>query len=102
MPCRQTTFVYKFTPSDQFDPRDIGLVININYVDDVESSFRDAVFNDTVFITDPITPVNYMEMVVYSSGTVPHYPTPTHPPVYPSAAIAVYRVRALPLAIVAC
>eukprot|EP00036_Acanthoecidae_sp_10tr_P000629 CAMPEP_0182948688 /NCGR_PEP_ID=MMETSP0105_2-20130417/59884_1 /TAXON_ID=81532 ORGANISM="Acanthoeca-like sp., Strain 10tr" /NCGR_SAMPLE_ID=MMETSP0105_2 /ASSEMBLY_ACC=CAM_ASM_000205 /LENGTH=266 /DNA_ID=CAMNT_0025088981 /DNA_START=23 /DNA_END=823 /DNA_ORIENTATION=+ len=69
-PGEQTTFVYKFKPSDQFDPRDIGLVININYIDEVDSNFRDAVFNDTVFITDPVEPVDYIGMLVYTVGSI--------------------------------
>lgn len=43
----QTTFTYDFTPSEVFDPQDVGFVINVNYADDDGTDYRDAVFNDT-------------------------------------------------------
>lgn len=43
-------------------------MINVNYVDDVDSYFRDAVFNETVFLTEPTTPVDYVGMIMYTVG----------------------------------
>jgi len=66
----QASFVYKFQPHESFDPRDIGLVINVHYVDEDESFFRDAVFNDTVSITDADTTIATSTIVSYTVGLV--------------------------------
>jgi len=52
-PSRQATFEYGFTPSETFSSRPFGLVINLNYKDADGNLFRDAVFNETVTITEP-------------------------------------------------
>eukprot|EP00040_Diaphanoeca_grandis_P016036 m.82542 g.82542 ORF g.82542 m.82542 type:complete len:254 (-) comp25526_c0_seq1:353-1114(-) len=66
----QASFLYKFQPHESFDPRDIGLVINVHYVDEDESFFRDAVFNDTVSITDADTTISTSTIVSYVVGLV--------------------------------
>lgn len=52
-PSRQATFEYGFTPSESFSSRPFGLVINLNYKDSDGNLFRDAVYNETVTITEP-------------------------------------------------
>jgi len=52
-PKRQATFEYGFTPSETFNARPFGLTINLNYKDADGNLFQDAVFNDTVNITEP-------------------------------------------------
>merc|ERR1711907_70640 len=62
----QVSFVYNFKPSESFDPRDIGLVVNVHYVDEDSSSYRDCVFNDTIGITDADTTISKSTIVNYS------------------------------------
>jgi len=52
-PDRQATFEYGFAPSDTFSARPFGLVINLNYKDADGNLFRDAVYNETITITEP-------------------------------------------------
>jgi len=52
-PTRQATFEYAFTPSDTFNARPFGLVVNLNYKDADGNFYQDAVFNDTINIVDP-------------------------------------------------
>ncbi|CAH1779844.1 unnamed protein product [Owenia fusiformis] len=52
-PKRQATFEYGFTPSETFNARPFGLVINLNYRDAEGNYFQDAVFNETIQITEP-------------------------------------------------
>lgn len=50
---RQATFEYGFTPSETFNARPFGLVINLNYKDSEGQYYQDAVFNETIQITEP-------------------------------------------------
>lgn len=49
---RQATFEYSFIPAEPMGGRPFGLVINLNYKDANGNIFRDAVFNQTVTITE--------------------------------------------------
>ncbi|XP_007895069.1 translocon-associated protein subunit alpha isoform X2 [Callorhinchus milii] len=49
---RQATFEYSFIPAEPMGGRPFGLVINLNYKDTNGNVFRDAVFNQTVTITE--------------------------------------------------
>ncbi|XP_067857908.1 translocon-associated protein subunit alpha isoform X2 [Heptranchias perlo] len=49
---RQATFEYSFIPAEPMGGRPFGLVINLNYKDASGNIFRDAVFNQTVTITE--------------------------------------------------
>ncbi|XP_067910544.1 translocon-associated protein subunit alpha isoform X2 [Heterodontus francisci] len=49
---RQATFEYSFIPAEPMGGRPFGLVINLNYRDAGGNIFRDAVFNQTVTITE--------------------------------------------------
>uniref|UniRef100_UPI00398EEE0F translocon-associated protein subunit alpha isoform X2 n=1 Tax=Pristiophorus japonicus TaxID=55135 RepID=UPI00398EEE0F len=49
---RQATFEYSFIPAEPMGGRPFGLVINLNYRDASGNIFRDAVFNQTVTITE--------------------------------------------------
>lgn len=51
-PSRQATFEYSFIPAEPMGGRPFGLVINLNYKDTVGNVFQDAVFNQTVTITE--------------------------------------------------
>ncbi|XP_056306438.1 translocon-associated protein subunit alpha isoform X1 [Danio aesculapii] len=51
-PQRQATFEYSFIPAEPMGGRPFGLVINLNYRDDSGNVFQDAVFNQTVTITE--------------------------------------------------
>ncbi|XP_066580614.1 translocon-associated protein subunit alpha isoform X2 [Amia ocellicauda] len=51
-PLRQATFEYSFIPAEPMGGRPFGLVINLNYKDNNGNSFQDAVFNQTVTITE--------------------------------------------------
>ncbi|XP_010884145.1 translocon-associated protein subunit alpha isoform X2 [Esox lucius] len=51
-PGRQATFEYSFIPAEPMGGRPFGLVININYKDSNGNVFQDAVFNQTVTITE--------------------------------------------------
>ncbi|XP_062336158.1 translocon-associated protein subunit alpha isoform X1 [Osmerus eperlanus] len=51
-PGRQATFEYSFIPAEQMGGRPFGLVINLNYKDGNGNVFQDAVFNQTVTITE--------------------------------------------------
>ncbi|KAJ8010685.1 hypothetical protein DPEC_G00077690 [Dallia pectoralis] len=51
-PGRQATFEYSFIPAEPMGGRPFGLVININYKDSNGNLFQDAVFNQTVTITE--------------------------------------------------
>ncbi|XP_020501592.1 translocon-associated protein subunit alpha [Labrus bergylta] len=49
---RQATFEYSFIPAEPMGGRPFGLVINLNYKDGSGNIFQDAVFNQTVTITE--------------------------------------------------
>ncbi|XP_076617853.1 translocon-associated protein subunit alpha isoform X3 [Chaetodon auriga] len=49
---RQATFEYSFIPAEPMGGRPFGLVINLNYKDGSGNVFQDAVFNQTVTITE--------------------------------------------------
>ncbi|XP_030254059.1 translocon-associated protein subunit alpha-like isoform X4 [Sparus aurata] len=49
---RQATFEYSFIPAEPMGGRPFGLVINLNYKDSNGIVFQDAVFNQTVTITE--------------------------------------------------
>nr|XP_040025137.1 translocon-associated protein subunit alpha-like isoform X1 [Gasterosteus aculeatus aculeatus]XP_040025366.1 translocon-associated protein subunit alpha-like isoform X1 [Gasterosteus aculeatus aculeatus]XP_040025936.1 translocon-associated protein subunit alpha-like isoform X1 [Gasterosteus aculeatus aculeatus] len=49
---RQATFEYSFIPAEPMGGRPFGLVINLNYKDANGNIFQDAVFNQTVTITE--------------------------------------------------
>ncbi|KAM3860236.1 translocon-associated protein subunit alpha [Diretmus argenteus] len=49
---RQATFEYSFIPAEPMGGRPFGLVINLNYKDGNGNVFQDAVFNQTVTITE--------------------------------------------------
>ncbi|KAL3040605.1 hypothetical protein OYC64_011588 [Pagothenia borchgrevinki] len=49
---RQATFEYSFIPAEPMGGRPFGLVINLNYKDSNGNIFQDAVFNQTVTITE--------------------------------------------------
>ncbi|XP_029384779.1 translocon-associated protein subunit alpha isoform X2 [Echeneis naucrates] len=51
-PSRQATFEYSFIPAEPMGGRPFGLVINLNYKDSSGNIFQDAVFNQTVTITE--------------------------------------------------
>ncbi|XP_069047140.1 translocon-associated protein subunit alpha isoform X2 [Lepisosteus oculatus] len=51
-PLRQATFEYSFIPAEPMGGRPFGLVINLNYKDNSGNVFQDAVFNQTVTITE--------------------------------------------------
>ncbi|CAN9506024.1 unnamed protein product [Ophioblennius macclurei] len=51
-PSRQATFEYSFIPAEPMGGRPFGLVINLNYKDANGNVFQDAVFNQTVTITE--------------------------------------------------
>ncbi|XP_073686780.1 translocon-associated protein subunit alpha isoform X2 [Garra rufa] len=51
-PQRQATFEYSFIPAEPMGGRPFGLVINLNYKDLSGNVFQDAVFNQTVTITE--------------------------------------------------
>lgn len=51
-PQRQATFEYSFIPAEPMGGRPFGLVINLNYRDNSGNVFQDAVFNQTVTITE--------------------------------------------------
>ncbi|KAL6489013.1 hypothetical protein MHYP_G00027540 [Metynnis hypsauchen] len=51
-PQRQATFEYSFIPAEPMGGRPFGLVINLNYKDINGNVFQDAVFNQTVTITE--------------------------------------------------
>uniref|UniRef100_A0A3Q3X0I0 Translocon-associated protein subunit alpha n=1 Tax=Mola mola TaxID=94237 RepID=A0A3Q3X0I0_MOLML len=49
---RQATFEYSFIPAEPMGGRPFGLVINLNYKDSSGNVFQDAVFNQTVTVTE--------------------------------------------------
>ncbi|XP_054478777.1 translocon-associated protein subunit alpha [Anoplopoma fimbria] len=49
---KQATFEYSFIPAEPMGGRPFGLVINLNYKDGNGNVFQDAVFNQTVTITE--------------------------------------------------
>ncbi|XP_077365549.1 translocon-associated protein subunit alpha isoform X1 [Festucalex cinctus] len=51
-PGRQATFEYSFIPAEPMGGRPFGLVINLNYKDGEGNVFQDAVFNQTVTVTE--------------------------------------------------
>ncbi|KAE8597845.1 hypothetical protein XENTR_v10016623 [Xenopus tropicalis] len=51
-PQKQATFEYSFIPAEPMGGRPFGLVINLNYKDANGNAFQDAVFNQTVTITE--------------------------------------------------
>ncbi|XP_061661236.1 translocon-associated protein subunit alpha isoform X4 [Syngnathoides biaculeatus] len=51
-PGRQATFEYSFIPAEPMGGRPFGLVINLNYKDADGNVFQDAVFNQTVTVTE--------------------------------------------------
>lgn len=51
-PSNEATVLYSFLPSDTFAGRPFGLNIAINYRDNNGASFTEAVFNETVLITE--------------------------------------------------
>lgn len=51
-PSSEATVLYSFLPSDTFAGRPFGLNIAINYRDTNGASFTEAVFNETVLITE--------------------------------------------------
>ncbi|KAM9332322.1 translocon-associated protein subunit alpha [Pholidichthys leucotaenia] len=51
-PGKQATFEYSFIPAEPMGGRPFGLVINLNYKDSSGNVFQDAVFNQTVTITE--------------------------------------------------
>uniref|UniRef100_H3C7H5 Translocon-associated protein subunit alpha n=1 Tax=Tetraodon nigroviridis TaxID=99883 RepID=H3C7H5_TETNG len=50
-PARQATFEYSFIPAEPMGGP-FGLVINLNYEDSAGNVFQDAVFNQTVTVTE--------------------------------------------------
>ncbi|KAM6953282.1 translocon-associated protein subunit alpha isoform 2-T2 [Aplochiton taeniatus] len=51
-PSRQASFEYSFIPAEPMGGRPFGLVINLNYKDSNGNVFQDAVFNQTVTVTE--------------------------------------------------
>ncbi|XP_018620741.1 translocon-associated protein subunit alpha-like [Scleropages formosus] len=51
-PQRQATFEYSFIPAEPMGGRPFGLVVNLNYRDSNGNVFQDAVFNQTVTVTE--------------------------------------------------
>ncbi|TRY69874.1 hypothetical protein DNTS_015338 [Danionella cerebrum] len=51
-PQKQATFEYSFIPAEPMGGRPFGLVINLHYRDNSGNVFQDAVFNQTVTITE--------------------------------------------------
>lgn len=51
-PGRQASFEYSFIPAEPMGGRPFGLVINLNYKDSNGNVFQDAVFNQTVTVTE--------------------------------------------------
>nr|XP_061810082.1 translocon-associated protein subunit alpha-like [Nerophis lumbriciformis] len=51
-PGRQATFEYSFIPAEPMGGRPFGLVVNLNYKDANGNIFQDAVFNQTVTVTE--------------------------------------------------
>ncbi|XP_061569124.1 translocon-associated protein subunit alpha [Cololabis saira] len=51
-PSRQASFEYSFIPAEPMGGRPFGLVVNLNYRDASGNVFQDAVFNQTVTITE--------------------------------------------------
>ncbi|KAE8279616.1 Translocon-associated protein subunit alpha [Larimichthys crocea] len=51
-PSKQATFEYSFIPAEPMGGRPFGLVINLNYKDGNGNIFQDAVFNQTVTLTE--------------------------------------------------
>uniref|UniRef100_H3CL43 Translocon-associated protein subunit alpha n=1 Tax=Tetraodon nigroviridis TaxID=99883 RepID=H3CL43_TETNG len=51
-PARQATFECSFIPAEPMGGAPFGLVINLNYEDGAGNVFQDAVFNQTVTITE--------------------------------------------------
>lgn len=51
-PSKQATFEYSFIPAEPMGGRPFGLVINLNYKDGSGNIFQDAVFNQTVTVTE--------------------------------------------------
>ncbi|XP_077592383.1 translocon-associated protein subunit alpha isoform X2 [Stigmatopora nigra] len=51
-PGRQATFEYSFVPAEPMGGRPFGLVVNLNYKDGEGNVFQDAVFNQTVTVTE--------------------------------------------------
>ncbi|XP_075936635.1 translocon-associated protein subunit alpha isoform X1 [Anarhichas minor] len=49
---KQATFEYSFIPAEPMGGRPFGLVINLNYKDGNGNVFQDAVFNQTVTVTE--------------------------------------------------
>uniref|UniRef100_UPI00358FC78C translocon-associated protein subunit alpha isoform X2 n=1 Tax=Myxine glutinosa TaxID=7769 RepID=UPI00358FC78C len=52
LPRQQASFEYSFIPAEPMGGRPFGLVINLSYRDGV-TQYRDAVFNQTVTVTEP-------------------------------------------------
>uniref|UniRef100_H3CFV9 Uncharacterized protein n=1 Tax=Tetraodon nigroviridis TaxID=99883 RepID=H3CFV9_TETNG len=51
-PARQATFECSFIPAEPMGGRPFSLVINLNYEDGAGNVFQDAVFNQTVTVTE--------------------------------------------------
>uniref|UniRef100_A0AAQ4PRB1 Translocon-associated protein subunit alpha n=1 Tax=Gasterosteus aculeatus aculeatus TaxID=481459 RepID=A0AAQ4PRB1_GASAC len=75
---RQATFEYSFIPAEPMGGRPFGLVINLNYKDANGNIFQDAVFNQTVTITEPSTPphlrLTSCSLTYSSSSSLQHLP----------------------------
>lgn len=52
-PSRQATLHYIFTPHEAFQGRPFGLVVMLNYHDDIGQHFSEAVFNETITVVEP-------------------------------------------------
>lgn len=52
-PSKEATFEYGFTPSESFNARPFGLTILLNYKDNEDNVFQNAVFNETINVVEP-------------------------------------------------
>jgi hypothetical protein len=61
------SFVYKFRPDVNLEPRDYGVIIQVYYMNNENETFLSTVFNSTVTITDPVATFDARSVFAYLS-----------------------------------
>jgi len=61
------SFVYRFRPDVNLEPRDYGIIIQVYYMNNENETFLSTVFNSTVTITDPVASFDARSLFAYIS-----------------------------------
>lgn len=61
-----TTIFYQFRPHENFEPREFGFVVNVNYFDGDGAQFQDAVINRTCNVIERTDEFDWQGTILYT------------------------------------